>query len=182
MERYIQGKSISRHTKRLLLQNKISDNPSEPQASVSALMVKLGVPLEEWNRYRDERLSLADQISYDRTLEVTVRQLSAHFRLVINTNNTRHITNRILVKLGLSKCNFSLIVTSDSEMPVKPRSASFLYVADQLRTNPKEMLSVGDRYEVDIEPLLALGGSGVVVTGPEEIPCIAKELLPQNVP
>jgi HAD superfamily hydrolase (TIGR01549 family) len=159
-----------------LRKENISGDPKAKQGSVSSLMVRLGVPIDFWNKYRDEKFALSRLVSYDPELEEGVRRLGSSYHLAIVTNNTLITTKNILAKLGLADADFSLIITSDSELSVKPISKCFIHVAERLTISPHAMLSIGDRFKVDIEPLLALGGSGILVSGPKEIPLIVEKL------
>jgi len=49
-------------------------------------------------------------------------------------------------------------------------------IAKELNILPSNMLVIGDRLKVDVEPLLELGGSGIIVKHPDEFKIILNEM------
>lgn len=143
--------------------------PSAYQGSVSTLLNSRGVPIREWNAYRDARFDMSELVREDSDLRSTLRHLAGRYTLALMTNNTAGMTRKVLRRLALLDGVFSVVLTSDENVGLKPDSRCFARAAEELAVSPEEMLSVGDRYTVDIEPLLGLGGSGLLVSGPSEI-------------
>ena len=91
------------------------------------------------------------------------------------TNNTKKSTNRILDELCIKKDIFRNIYTSeDMYISAVKKGKEYIYslISKKERLQYKNMLSVGDRYSVDILPLLQQGGSGILVKSPSEISMI----------
>ena len=56
------------------------------------------------------------------------------------------------------------------------KTSAFEGIITKTGTAPEKVLSIGDRYSTDIEPLLNLGGHGVLVSGPEDLQKVYDEL------
>lgn len=155
----------------------IFQNPIGEPGSVSSLLVRRGISLRNWNDYRNKYFDISIHVSLDIELVGTLQTLSKLYKLALITNNTSKITRQILNKLGLLETIFSVILTSDDNIALKPDIQSFAYVLKRLGTQPKSMLSIGDRYNVDIAPVLTIGGSGVLVYEPHEITEFSEKYL-----
>ena len=74
------------------------------------------------------------------------------------------IGRKTLETLGVESL-FTEILGLDSTMKSKPDPENFLLAAKRMGCAPDRMISVGDRYAVDIEPALSLGMGGILVEG-----------------
>ncbi|MDR2111049.1 MAG: HAD hydrolase-like protein, partial [Spirochaetaceae bacterium] len=61
-----------------------------------------------------------------------------------------------------------------------PHRAPFLRASEMLGFPPPACVSIGDRYEVDIEPPLELGMGGVLVDGVEDVYGLPRFLGPRG--
>ena len=68
------------------------------------------------------------------------------------------VADLIEVLVGLDTCNLS-----------KPAKEPFERAAGEAGVSPKNIISVGDRYDLDIAPALELGMGGVLVRGVEDV-------------
>ncbi len=59
----------------------------------------------------------------------------------------------------------------------KPSSEPYQYVSNELGVPPNKIIAIGDRYNVDIKPLINLGGDGVLVDLPDEVCDFAARFL-----
>jgi len=167
--------------KEYLSQERITPDPTTSTGSVSSLVAKLGISKEIWNNYRNEHFDVSELILKNEQLTEVIAKLEQTCKLVLFTNNTDLMTNKILVRLGLMIDSFEYVITSDSSMGMKPYGHEvFYYLRDQTHIKFTEMLSIGDRYEVDIVPLIELGGSGVLITSPEELRDIIPIIFPES--
>jgi FMN phosphatase YigB (HAD superfamily) len=87
------------------------------------------------------------------------------------------MTVKILSHLEYDLDVFRAIITSGDVDGAKPGTEAFFRLRAMLGESFESMLSVGDRKEVDIDPMLALGGSGILIDGPREIVTLANILL-----
>ncbi|MCD8178060.1 MAG: HAD family hydrolase [Tannerellaceae bacterium] len=147
----------------------ITDNPKNEQGSVSYLMRNLGMSIKDWNNYRDNHMDVSIFINANPKLVKCIGLLKEKFRLAVITNNTQKSTEKILSKIGFNSTSFDIIITSDSNLGLKPSPISFSHIKEKYQLYYQEMLSIGDRYIVDIKPLLDLGGNGIEVSTTDEI-------------
>jgi HAD superfamily hydrolase (TIGR01549 family) len=158
----------------------INRNPVKAQGSVSRLITSMGLSIKEWNEYRDQRFDLSSLVNQNRNLSGTISEISKFVKLALVTNNTQLMTSNILRKLSIKESIFSVIVTSDNGFPLKPDTDSFSHIKRLLNVSINEIISIGDRYEVDVEPVLQLGGNGVVISTPEEITDFCEKYISRN--
>lgn len=137
--------------------------------SVTDKIHSIGICKSKWNEARDKGFDITDHLELDEALTKSILKVCKHFKTEILTNNTRKSSKRIFKKLGFSFRDFSYVQTSDDSNFTKPSSDVFRKTAEKLNVNYDEILSIGDRYEIDIAPVLELGGSGVLVDGPGEL-------------
>ena len=163
--------------KEILISGGITPDSEEPQGSVSSLMKSLGMTLKSWNHYRDSKFDVSKLILPNRRLVLDLAIMAKNFQTVLLTNNTIFSTKRILSKLGfINQKPFNLIITSDFGLELKPNSESFNYIKKTFDIQFSNMISIGDRYDVDISPLIGLGGNGILISDPSEITTIALKL------
>ncbi|MDD3297205.1 MAG: HAD-IA family hydrolase, partial [Candidatus Omnitrophica bacterium] len=106
-------------------------------------------------------------IEENEKLKDVLKRLSARFRFALVTNNGPQFAREALEVLGIDDL-FSLVV-SQLDVVNKPNSDMFLQVCKKLRVKPAEVISVGDRKEVDIDPAVSIGMKGILVKGPMDI-------------
>lgn len=148
----------------------ITSNPEENQGSVSALINSLGMSVNEWNLYRDKNFNIVELIKPNYQLVSNLNFLNKYYKIVIFTNNTKVATEKILKKIGITnEPTIDLILTSDFGLKLKPHKDGFKYIKEKFNLPFSEIVSIGDRKEVDIKPLIELGGNGILVSNPEEL-------------
>lgn len=164
---------ISREeAKKLLSSKNIFEYQAENSGSVTELMIELGFPKNKWNEYRNMNFYPDVKGSKDVVDHNLIEYLSGRFMLFLLTNNTELITRKILKDIRINESCFSKIVTSDFKGGNEDsfnKKNGFKYIQKMSGFSYASMLSVGDRYNVDIEPLLKLGGNGILINNPKEL-------------
>lgn len=128
----------------------------------------LGHPLEESIRWREELLEPEQFLHRDEKLKATLSQLQKRFKLGCLTNNPMLVGRRTLAALGVEEC-FPLVIGLDTCKVSKPHPAPFLLAVEKLGCRAEQCLSVGDRFNIDIELPLELGMGGLLVDGVEDV-------------
>jgi len=132
----------------------------------------LGVPMEQSVRWREQEMQPERYLSTDHELRETLKRLTGNngssVPLVALTNNPVLIGTRALRALGVESF-FIDVVGLDSAMQSKPDLGGFKAAFARLDCPNSEILSVGDRYEIDIAPALELGAGGILVSGVREV-------------
>jgi len=164
----------------LLKQYNVFQKFSENSGSVTTMMLKLGIDREEWNTYRNNNFNLKVFDNRNFVNPNFLLYLEKQYKLFLLTYNTASTTEKILKSIGISKDLFIDIFTSDSALWQNTsfsKKEAFVYISENFNIPFEKMLSVGDRHEVDILPLLELGGSGVLVKNPKEIENVLRKKL-----
>lgn len=138
--------------------------------STTAFMIAEGVDAATWRDFRTQHLDIASGLAPDDRVVSPVEHLRRHVPAALLTNNTRALADQILQKIGFSDDAFDAVISAeDVGAHPKPSSAAFQTVVDRLRVPARNIWGIGDRYDIDIAPLAAIGGAGVSVSGPAEI-------------
>ena len=102
--------------------------------------------------------------------QLHLAHLGEHIKIALLTNNTRDSAEKILKVLQVSRRLFDVIVyAEDAGLTPKPSTAAFDGTLLQLAVPAINCWAIGDRHSIDIAPLEQLGGSGIEVSGPEEL-------------
>jgi len=148
--------------------------------SLGNSLAGLGIPIETSVVWRNETIVPADYLSQDENLVRAVSSLARRVPLVAVTNNPVQVGNETLTVLGV-RSFFGAVVGLDTTWRSKPDPESFREALRQLGVPADETVSVGDRYDVDIEPALSLGMGGILVEGVREVydlPVFLSDRLP----
>lgn len=138
-------------------------------ASLGNAFVELGVSIETSVSWRNELIKPYDYLRHDPALRealLSIRKCGP--LLAALTNNPVGIGRRALDALGVDDL-FVVVGGLDSTMHSKPDLEPFRWVINQLNVRCGEVVFVGDRFGIDLEPALALGSGGVLVEGVQEV-------------
>ena len=80
-----------------------------------------------------------------------------------HTNSSRRLAEMILECIGLSVDHFDVFITCDDAEP-KPDPEGYLKILEILKLKPDEVLYVGDRWEVEVEPAKLIGMKTALVS------------------
>jgi HAD superfamily hydrolase (TIGR01549 family) len=155
----------------------ISREATTSTGSITQLLSELGVSRDAWNQFRDKHFDVSDRLSINHELVDVFQMLRSKYRLALLTNNTRVGMQRVLSRVGLDPAIFEIVITSDDGMNSKPSETPFIMLAQRLGVPYTAMLSIGDRQEIDIDPLTSLGGEGVLIEHPSDILTLARNEL-----
>ncbi|SDJ21044.1 haloacid dehalogenase-like hydrolase [Lentzea albidocapillata subsp. violacea] len=137
-----------------------------------------GFDVAQWLEYRETHLSIADGLARDEGVVRELGRLREVVPIVLLTNNTRGSMTAILDKVGLGVADFTEVFTSeDSRDTPKPDPGAFRVVLQRCGVPAAGTWSVGDRVDIDIEPLRRLGGSGIAVDGPADLGAAVDHLI-----
>ncbi len=139
-----------------------------PPTSLGNLSVELGFDIATSVRWREESIEPGVWLNSDRRLEATLLILAGHFALALVSNNPLLVVEKSLNALGV-RDRFKTVVGLDSTLKSKQETEPFELALRVLNLRPDSCLSVGDRFDVDIAPALALGMGGILVSGVEDV-------------
>lgn len=133
---------------------------------------KFGVTKQQWNEYRIDKFF---EIDYDLASVVDnelYRKLAEKYILVIVSNE---IMENLLIKankLNIQLHNFCKIYSPNKTNVLNYKSdktEAFRQICADFDCKSDEIFAIGDRYSVDIEPLINIGGNGLLVENTKEI-------------
>lgn len=130
--------------------------------SNSAVFRSFGLSKDYWI----DHFEAADLSSYYEPREDVPKVLEAlGHRAVIGlfTNNKLTVVNHTLDRLHIPFGTFAKVVTGDEIQERKPHLHGFQVMLEQAGCKPNELIYIGDRYHVDVEPAQKLGAHGGIV-------------------
>ena len=136
--------------------------------SLSNILSVLGIEMEENIRWREELFAPEDFVKEDKRLKETLLRLSGHFFLGVVTNNPVLVARKTLAALGVLEC-FPVVVGLDTCMTPKPHELPFRKFSELSCYSPKSCVSIGDRYDIDLDIPLKMGMGAILVDGVEDV-------------
>lgn len=147
--------------------------------SLGNTFVALGIPIATSVAWRKELIHPEQFLQKDPGLYEILLELSGRYRLGAITNNPEEVGVRTLDVLGVTRF-FETIVGLDTTGHSKPAWEPFAHALEMLRLAPAEVVVVGDRYEIDLEPVICRGGGGILIEADTDLTQIP-DLLPEMV-
>jgi len=138
------------------------------KTSLGKLFAALGVDMRDSVKWREECIDPARWLKRNPSLDKALGSLAKRFQLGLMTNNPRLVGEKSLAALGVRE-RFSVIVGLDDTLSGKPSREPFVEVCRKLGREPRECVSIGDRFDVDLAPAMELGMGAILVTGVEDI-------------
>ena len=136
--------------------------------SLSHILPAYGISMEENIRWREELYEPEKFIKEDKRLGETLRELSRSYTLGVLTNNSLGVAERTLALLGVGEY-FPIVIGLDTCMCPKPHEKLLLKFS-QLSACPLETcVSIGDRYDIDLDLPLEMGMGAILVDGVEDV-------------
>ena len=136
--------------------------------SLANVLAVFGIGIEEIVSWREKILHPEQFIKEDLKLKVALQELSRSYILGVVTNNPVLVARKTLNALGVGDC-FSILVGIDTCMVSKPHEKPFFKFAELSGCPIESCVSIGDRYDVDIDIPLKLGMGGILVDGVEDV-------------
>lgn len=137
----------------------------DTEVSYSEVLRHLGVTAEAEIRWREEMYFPERYLRPNVDLQNSLTKLDSAIRVVALSNNPTSVARRAIASLGIDSA-FAAVVGVDQFVQAKPHVAGFLLAIERLRCDADEIIGIGDRFEVDVLPIVAQGGGGAVVSGP----------------
>jgi len=136
-------------------------------ASLSKILNYLEIDIEENISIRKRVIKPTLYLKYDDNIYNSILKLKEKYILVCLSNNPLKINYEVLDLLKI-KDFFNFVIGLDSFKIPKPSLIPFKKIKESLNLNYSQILSIGDRYEIDIDPLLNLGGNGLLIENIED--------------
>lgn len=138
------------------------------KVSLSNTLRSFGVSIEQSVQWRRELIEPADFLGLDKKLQEALAALGRRYKLLCVTNNPILPAQKTLDALGVSDL-MEVLVGLDTCNLSKPAKEPFERAAKEAGVPFDKIISVGDRYDLDLAPALELGMGGVLVRGVEDV-------------
>lgn len=160
-------------------QNDVFPYITKESKSATELFARLGISIEEWKEYRNKYFDV-NAIQKDKAVkESVICSLALNSKVILLSSNTMSTIKKVLSHLYISPKHFSEIICSDyfpSELSFNKKNI-MEYLSTKYTVPFESMISIGDRYQTDIRPMLELGGKGILLISPKSLGKVAKDLL-----
>ena len=137
-------------------------------ASLSIAFRELGVDFDTSVAWRTELIKPEGRLAPDSRLVALMHGIARRASVAVVTNNPVAIAERTLDALGLRGV-FSVVVGLDTSMSSKPYWEGFQAALDALDATAGATVMVGDRYGVDLAPVIARGGGGFLIHSQQDL-------------
>ncbi|MCM1042873.1 MAG: HAD hydrolase-like protein [Corallococcus sp.] len=155
----------------------VTDNPNAP--SFNSTVEKMGISKETWRQYREDNVM---QLDYD-TLKCVdngiLKQLSHKRRLYIVSNEImKHLVYKA-EHMGLDLAPFTQVLCAFAEGSrfQGDKKDAYQEILAKEGIPAEKVLVIGDRIKVDLQPIIDMGGNGLLITNVTEIESFAKDCL-----
>ena len=138
------------------------------KVSLSNTLRSFGVSIEQSVQWRRELIEPADFLGPDKKLQEALAALGSRYKLLCVTNNPILPAQKTLDALGVADL-MEVLVGLDTCNLSKPAKEPFERAAKEAGVPFDKIISVGDRYDLDLAPALELGMGGVLVRGVEDV-------------
>lgn len=166
-----------REVENLLSYNNIYPEMKSKSRSATEFFSQIGIDRDEWSEYREKNYNVK-QIDISKAVSnSTIALFSTIAPLVLVSSNTDRIIRQTLNHIHIDSNLFSNIISSDTDLISGSFSKEKVF---EKLIKGKHPISIGDRYQTDILPMLKLGGDGILVAGPHELGKVYHALKSNN--
>ena len=161
-----------------LEQNGVYPIITNKSKSATEYFARLGLDMIQWKQFRESHY---DASKIDKSKAVSgevIGRFAEICPLVLLSSNSIGNILKTLEYLKMDSRFFKTIYCSDNTLVNEPfnKKKAMQVIAQQYRVKYYEMLSIGDRYQTDVVPMLELGGHGVIVNAPQALNEVLRDL------
>ena len=161
IEPYILRNEISEFRKNWKMKN-------GTKISLGNTLLHFGVPIEKSIQMRENLLEPKNFLQKDLRLRETILKLKEKFNLICVTNNPVLPAKKTLEALGILDL-IPNVVGLDTCKKSKPAREPFDLASKITNSEYNEILSVGDRFDMDLSLPLQMGMGGILVSGVKDV-------------
>lgn len=161
-----------------LEQNGVYPIITNKSKSATEYFARLGLDMIQWKQFRESHY---DASKIDKSKAVSgevIGRFAEICPLVLLSSNSQGNILKTLEYLKIDSRFFKTIYCSDNTPVNEPfnKKRAMRVIAQQYGVEYSEMLSIGDRYQTDVVPMLELGGHGVIVSAPQALNEVMRDL------
>ena len=163
----------------ILTKNHIFPTINKESKSATEFFLQIGLEKNEWTEYRETYFDVSKIKKENAIGDITIHDFSNYGKLVLLTSNSYANIQRILAYLGISITFFSEVICSDRYPYSEPfnKKSAMMYIAEKYNVPFSSVISIGDRFITDIQPILDLGGKGVLIKKPSSLKMLLYDLI-----
>lgn len=157
--------------------NNIYPTMRKNSKSATELFQNLGIDKNEWKEYREIHFDVSRIDKNQAVSNKTLLDLSHIAPLFLLSSNTYKTIKEVLKHLEIDVSFFTDIYCSDFNVSGSFNKKNAMQsICCKYSVSPIRLLSIGDRYNTDIKPVVELGGKGLQVTGPQALQKIMMDI------
>lgn len=136
--------------------------------SLGNVFKNFGIDIDTSIEWRIKLLEPEKFLAPNPKLRESLERAAKKFNLICVTNNPVEAARKTLEVIGIDKI-LPNIVGLDSCKKSKPARENIELALEITKAKPNECVSIGDRYDIDLELPIQMGMGGVLVDGAEEV-------------
>lgn len=164
--------------------NNIYPKITEKSKSATEFFAKNGVLISRWNKYREDNFRV-DSIRKEKAVssEILDNYKQLGYPMVLLSSNSLNNIRKILSHLKVSESLFDEIICSDTKHGKEEFSKleEMRLISERREIDPRSLFSIGDRKRTDVDPVLMLGGHGVVVCGADALGRLYSDIMQNSI-
>jgi FMN phosphatase YigB (HAD superfamily) len=141
---------------------------SGSKLSLTMALCVLGIGIDESMRWREQLFHPHKYLSRDRKLRRVLEELASRYSLAAASNNPQSVAQKTLDALGVLDL-FAPIIGADMTRLPKPEILPFQLAAEAHGVLLENLVSIGDRYKIDLETPLLNGSGAILVESMEDV-------------
>jgi FMN phosphatase YigB (HAD superfamily) len=169
-------------SQKILKDNDIFPTISKLSKSATEFFFRYGISKEVWTRFREEHFDVTKINKTKAVKQEWLKEFSFLYPCVLLSSNSIKNIHQILLHIGISEDIFSTIICSDNFCDINffNKKTAINHISELFCVESSNILSIGDRYKTDIQPIIELGGYGVQVSAPDSLQFLLADLKEDN--
>lgn len=156
---------------KILAENFILSHVSDKERSATEFFSKSGLDLFKWQAFRTQHFDVEKIDLHKVSDPQLIREFREHGMLVLLTSNSFCNTQKILERIRITTDDFDSVVCSDHNYPyaIFDKRKAMTNIMEHFDVEPAECISIGDRFQTDVAPMLDIGGAGIQIKTPKAL-------------
>lgn len=142
--------------------------------ALSAAVCSFGIDVDTWQEYQ-QNVDVTALVATDDVVAAMLRDLRMKYALGLYTNMCRTLALRVLDHLRISDV-WTFVVTLQEARSPKPAPHFVELLLPTIPAHATEIMSIGDRADVDLLPFTAIGASGYLVKDRRDLIALLSQL------
>lgn len=165
--------------RKIFAENRILPYKSEKAKSATEFFLQNGIDRKIWEVYRNSHSSPKSIRKQKAVPNNLLKKYANLTKLVLLSSNTEENIQNTLEWLKIDRTFFDAVFCASTELGTKlfSKAEMMKFILQKYGLMAWEVLSIGDRYDTDIAPLLSIGGDGILIHSPQALEEIYNSLV-----